>query len=669
MAISFRVRIAWNGTFGSFAGGVYDDVTAFVRDDPPVTIRRGFQEDKDRIAAIGTAYLTLDNSDRRFTPKNDSGPLYGYILPQRPIVIEASPDGFAGTTWGLFRGYVRRVRVEADEHGNRRAFLECEDALAWLYRQRFAQPLQENRTADELYALILSSTFRGAAATGYVQPSGGGYINNPNDGDTVTVGEKTYTFRTSISDAYDVLIGGGGGATMRNLAAAINTGEANGDEAGTIYGTNTLKNEEVSAEWIPVEETEIVNKCILTCLYRGALGNDIGLSTNSGGRLYVTAATLTGGTDEPAGLVSHEAGQRTYIVAGDRWALETTNAMRALEDVVASEFGWAWVAGDGTLTTKSYQWELKQASESAAMTLINTHSAMEATIDDDKIANRINVINTPTREVTGVIIAQAHGTIAVPGKITDTRWNQAKALPGARVLNALPPGSLVMRLPFTDAGTGQVTGAKDLIVPVRGADYRIFENTDGSGFDYTTNPVNRVTCSVVVMGSGVEVTFSNTAIGMLYVFDFQVRGTRIERYDPQTILRENADSIDAYGERSMDYDLPLDAGDNFPTALANFLLSQYATPVQRGDPVVIHDALTLIGGVYPISLDIGNNIEVTETQTGTSAQKYLIRSISTTLTAQSAVMTLGVKEISNVTYWILGDTTFSVLGTTTRLGL
>jgi hypothetical protein len=665
MTVSFRVRVGWDGTFGSFAGGAYDDVTALVRDDPPVTIQRGFRGEMDRIAAIGTAYLTLDNSDRRFTPKYSSSPLYGYVLPQRPIVIEASPDAFAGTTWGLFRGYVRRVRVEADANGLRRAFLECEDALARLYRQRFAQPVQEYRTADELYALILASTFGGAQAWNEIYPLAG-----ITDGETVTIDDKTYTMRNTISDPYDVLIGTTQMGTAYHLMAAINTGNYEGYEIGDIYGANTMKNNAVSAEY--TYSIDWGGGVIVRALYRGALGNSIQLSA-SGVHWYVGPAPLgdglVDGTDEPAGLVSHETGKRTYIISGDRWTLETTNAMRALEEVVTSEFGWAWVAGDGTITTKSYHWEQKQPASAAVMTLTNTHSKMEAAIDDDQIANRINVINTPTREVSGVVVAQARGTIAVPGKTTDERWNQTKGLPGARVINALPPGSLVVRLPYTDAGTGQVTGAKDLIIPVRGTDYSIFENTDGSGFNYTTNPTNRVTCSIVDTGSGVEVTFSNTALAMLYVFNFQVRGTRIERYDPQTILREDSASIEAYGEHSINYELPLDAGDNFPTALANMLLSQYATPVQRGDPIMLYDALTPLGGVYPISLDVGDRIDVTETQTSTTGQEYLIRSVDLTLTAKTAEMRLGVKALSDDTYWILEDATYGVLGSTTRLGL
>lgn len=670
MTVTWRVRVSWDNSLDFV--GTYDNITAFVREDSVTRIQRGFargggfDSELARIATIGTAYLTLDNSDQRFTPNNTGSPLYGNLLPMRQIIIDASPDAFASVTWPLFRGYIRRIRLDADLRGERLAYLECEDMLAKLARQRFAQPLQENRTADQLYSLVLSATFRGEAANGLIYPNATAPPYSPiqpDDGDTATVGERTYTFKTAIGAAYDVLIGDSVVETYNYLAAAINAGDYNGDEAGTIYGTNTLKSYEASALY-----SDVIGpiQCQLTALYRGTVGNSITLSST--GQVLVGAAAFENGTDEPSGLTSHETGKRTYTIAMDRWSLDSTNAGQAMEDVARSEFGWVWISGNGTLTTKSYHWEQLQTAAAADLTLDNTHARMDADISDELLANKIEVINTPRRETAGVTIAQSSNIIAVPGKTTDARWNQVKGLSGAAALNALPPGSLTLRLPFVDSGTGQVTGAKDLIVPVRGTDYSIYENADGSGFDYTTNPINRVTCSVVVTGSGVEVTFSNTAIATLYVANFKVRGTRIEQYDPQSILREDFDSIDAYGERTLVYDLPLDAGDNFPTALANQLLGRYKTPVQRTGPIVIEDGLTPIGGVYPIAMDIGNRVDIQEDQTVTD-QKALIRAIDYDIAYNQVQMTIHTKTLTDQTYWILGDATYGVLGTTTRLGL
>lgn len=658
MTITFRVRVTFDAV---------TDITAYIRTDTPIIIRRGFRSEADRIATIGTATFTVNNQDKRFTPNYGAGPYFGYLTPQRLVTIEASPDAFATVTWGLFYGNVKRLIIDPDVNGQRTARFECEDALGRLARQRFSQPLQENRTADQLYALILAATFRGVAASGYVQPADVDHTGSPNDGDTVTVGDLTYTFRTAISVAYDVLIGAAAITAMANLAAAINTGEVSGEGAGTIYGAGTVKSLEASAAFVRFAGQEVVNKVNLTALYRGALGNAIGLSTASGGRLAVKDTTLTNGTDAPVGLTNHETGQRTYTIAMDRWSLDNTNAGQALEDVALSEFGWLWVAGNGTITTKSYHWEQTQPAAAAVLSLNNTHSDMQSVIDDDNTYNRVEVTNTPRREVTGAVIARATNTITVQGTTATERWNQTMGLPGADA-DGLLVNSVVIRLPYVDSGTGIVTGAKDVITPIRGTDFTINDAPDGSGFNYTTNPDIQITCSVVVMGSGVEVTFMNNATGPLYVFGFQVRGTRIEQYDPQVILREDTASITAYGEHTLPYNLPLDAGDNFPPALANHLLGRYKTPVQVNTPIVIEDALTAIGGVVPLSLDIGQRIDVIESQTVTD-EKALIRALDTEITGTTARLTIHTKSLTTVTYWILEDAVYGVLGTTTRLGL
>jgi lysophospholipase L1-like esterase len=69
-------------------------------------------------------------------------------------------------------------------------------------------------------------TWAGEQAYGYVQAAG-----VPNDGDTIAVGGKTYTFRTSPAVVNDVLIGTATGSTL-NLMNAIN-GEGSGFFAGT----------------------------------------------------------------------------------------------------------------------------------------------------------------------------------------------------------------------------------------------------------------------------------------------------------------------------------------------------------------------------------------------------------------------------------------------------
>lgn len=97
----------------------------------------------------------------------------------------------------------------------------------------------------------------------------------PLDGTTVTVGDKTYTYKDTLSSgpavAYEVLIGANVAATRTNLKKAIN------DEgtAGTHYATGTVRNGTVTAGTIASATIP------LTARAAGNAGNSIPLSTTS----------------------------------------------------------------------------------------------------------------------------------------------------------------------------------------------------------------------------------------------------------------------------------------------------------------------------------------------------------------------------------------------------
>ena len=105
------------------------------------------------------------------------------------------------------------------------------------------------------------------------------------DGDTITIGTATYTLKTTLTGAaYEVKIGASTAAqTAANLVAAIN-GAAG---AGTIYGTGTVANTQVTAA---ISGSNVV----LTAITPGANGNLIG-TTASSTCFSFSVSTLTGG--------------------------------------------------------------------------------------------------------------------------------------------------------------------------------------------------------------------------------------------------------------------------------------------------------------------------------------------------------------------------------------
>lgn len=117
---------------------------------------------------------------------------------------------------------------------------------------------------------------------------------NPSAGNTVTVGTTdgttaaVYTFRTSVSSAFDVLIDVSIQQSLQNLFNAINAGTG----SGTKYGTGTTSNFDVIASQLPA------GQMMVTANTAGTGGNSIATS-KSGITGSWTSTTLSGGLDIP----------------------------------------------------------------------------------------------------------------------------------------------------------------------------------------------------------------------------------------------------------------------------------------------------------------------------------------------------------------------------------
>ncbi len=114
---------------------------------------------------------------------------------------------------------------------------------------------------------------------------------NPSAAETITLGSKTYTFRTSFSSnaVNEVDIGADTEETLSNLIAAVNAGAG----AGTAYGTGTTANADVFASTLPDPQA------LFTAVTIGTAGNSVA-STETMTNGSFPAATLEGGEDIPA---------------------------------------------------------------------------------------------------------------------------------------------------------------------------------------------------------------------------------------------------------------------------------------------------------------------------------------------------------------------------------
>jgi hypothetical protein len=116
---------------------------------------------------------------------------------------------------------------------------------------------------------------------------------NVSDGDTVKIGRIIYVFKTTLNQLpYEVLIGASAAATLDNLKAAIN---ASGTE-GTTYGRGTVAHPQVTAT------TNTDTTQVIQAISSGTAGNTI-VTTETSSHLAWGAATLANGANAVANEV------------------------------------------------------------------------------------------------------------------------------------------------------------------------------------------------------------------------------------------------------------------------------------------------------------------------------------------------------------------------------
>ena len=195
-----------------------------------------------------------------------------------------------------------------------------------------------------LVAGTITTNVPAVAATATVSATG-----LPSNGETINVAGQTYTFKTTLAAANDVLIGGTMSATIANLAAAIN-GTAG---AGTTYGTGTVANTSASA----VAAGTVLN---LTAKTAGTAGNSLALSSTSSVLSLVAwaggAAATTTTTTMPNDLLTASDAQATLTainqaiqnVAGTRGALGAAiNRLQSAVNVIQNQSQNLSAAQDG----------------------------------------------------------------------------------------------------------------------------------------------------------------------------------------------------------------------------------------------------------------------------------------------------------------------------------
>src|SRR5215207_3491868 len=130
-----------------------DDVTGQVRArSNPLSVEYG----RDQTTALsptvaGRGTVVLDNSDRRFSPRNTASPLYGLLKPARPVRITRT---IGTSVFGLFDGHTDNQPINPDPDSPAVA-VSLVDWLADFNGQNISTPLYRDiRTGEAVHYIL-----------------------------------------------------------------------------------------------------------------------------------------------------------------------------------------------------------------------------------------------------------------------------------------------------------------------------------------------------------------------------------------------------------------------------------------------------------------------------------------------------------------------------------
>jgi len=127
----------------------YDNITAHVMNlDWFVGIHKTYQLDADDSRMT----IVVSNADRLFSPEYVSSPLYGTLVPQRPVVLQSWDGTTRRTHW---TGWIESLSPKTNVYGERTVEIVCAGAMRFFEDALTQIALQENKRTNELMETLL----------------------------------------------------------------------------------------------------------------------------------------------------------------------------------------------------------------------------------------------------------------------------------------------------------------------------------------------------------------------------------------------------------------------------------------------------------------------------------------------------------------------------------
>ena len=115
----------------------------------------GFAAPFDRMARDNTAALVVNNVSRDFSPEYSSGIYYGNLTTGRAIKITST---YASVTRTMWLGWIASIAPDSNSNGQRQATITCSGWMERALRRESLIPIQLNKRADEIIAVILDES-------------------------------------------------------------------------------------------------------------------------------------------------------------------------------------------------------------------------------------------------------------------------------------------------------------------------------------------------------------------------------------------------------------------------------------------------------------------------------------------------------------------------------
>ena len=147
MTTAWTIAIDWDRN-GNYAD-TYDDVTNRVMSAKWFL---GSRVEYEEIADEAMLDLELDNQDRRYSPEYASSPLFGKVVPQRPVRIQSDDGTTTRTHWV---GWVNTIEPAVNQYGKRTVRLTATGAMQYLKAAESNLELQENKRTNEIVAALI----------------------------------------------------------------------------------------------------------------------------------------------------------------------------------------------------------------------------------------------------------------------------------------------------------------------------------------------------------------------------------------------------------------------------------------------------------------------------------------------------------------------------------